>query len=123
MRHPWLFDILDDDRNRTNAGQPSQLEDELAYQIVMRKRQTISRLVAPSFKTMEPVYPVYVPLRLGGDSLPGITDEQIDRIAEVIADRVGRATERGSNDGTSRGLRDATREALRRERTTKRMAV
>ena len=123
MRHPWLFDILDDDRNRTNAGQPSQLEDELAYQIVMRRRQTISRLVLPTFKTMEPVYPVYVPPRLGGDSLPGITDEQIDRIAEVIADRVGRATERGSNDGTSRGLRDATREALRRERTTKRMAV
>ncbi len=123
MRHPWLFDILDDDRNRTNAGQPSQLEDELAYQIVMRRRQTISRLVPPTFKTMEPVYPVYVPPRLGGDSLPGITDEQIDRIAEVIADRVGRATERGSNDGTSRGLRDATREALRRERTTKRMAV
>lgn len=122
-RHPWVFDLLNDDRMRTNAGQPSQLEDELAHQIVMRRRQTIARMIVPTFRTIEPVYPVYVPLGGNRGTSVEITDEQIDRLAEVIAEKVGGATERGSNEGTSRGLRDATREALRKERTIKRMTV
>lgn len=117
-KHNWLAHLLDKDRLKTNAGGTSSLEMDLA-EAIQRRRQAIYNIPKPSEAKYTPIIPVIVPV--GGQSLNQevkFSDEQIDRMAEIMGEKIANKSGNAIYSGSKDGLVEATKETLRKERTT-----
>ena len=121
-RNSWLYDILEADRKRTNAGAASDLEGQIAEKLLMRRR-AIYNLSTPTRKRFEPVIPVIFPIGSSGKAELNISDDQIERMAEIMADKIANKSGTAILEGSSEGIKQATKEALRSERTILRKVI
>lgn len=121
-KNDWLFDLLDQDRKRTNAGAETNLEAQIA-QAIQNRRKVLFDIQGAGRKRFEPVIPVVIPFGGSGKTNIEFTDAQIERLADAISERVERGASRGTSAGTSEGIKQATKEALRSERTNLRKVI
>lgn len=121
-KNQWLYDILDADRKRTNAGASTDLEQQLADRILLRRR-AVYNLSTPTRRRFEPVIPVVIPMGSSVKSELEITDEQIERMAEIMAEKIATKSGLAIFEGSTEGIKHATKEALRSERTNLRKVI
>lgn len=120
-RNPWIFDLLDKDRLRTNAGQSSTIEDDLFKQFESRKRTALYNFKQATIRPKwEIIAPVIKQTQFNIESKINIPDAQIDKIADAISSKIEQATLKGTYSGTSTGIKESTKQALRQELTKKR---
>lgn len=119
-KNKWLYDILDADRNRVNAGASTDLEQSIADSLIKR-RQTIFNLEQSSKpKRITPIIPYIIPLGTNVKNSLELSDDQLDRMAEVLGARIAQKSGQAIYNGTTEGIKQATKQTLRFERTQKR---
>lgn len=124
-KHSGLFEILDKDRMRLNAGQASTLWADVE-QMVLSRRQAIYELSAKNKrKTFEEIVPIILPFGSyrNQKQVVEFTDKQIEALSNAIAEKVEAGAQRGTSTGSNIGIKEATKETLRLERTKQRSVV
>lgn len=122
-KNAWLYDILEADRNRTNAGAATDIEQRIAETIQARRRVVFNLQQGNKLKRFEPIIPVVIPLGGSGKQQAEFSDEQIDRLADVMAHKIAERSGEAIYSGTVEGSKNATKQALRFERTQQRKVV
>lgn len=122
-KNSWLYDILEADRTRVNAGASTDLEQRIAETIQARRRVVFNLQQDNKLKRFDPIIPVVIPLGGSGKQQAEFTDEQIERLADVMAHKIAQRSGEAIYSGTVEGSKNATKQALRFERTQQRKVV
>lgn len=122
-KNSWLYDILEADRTRVNAGASTDLEQRIAETIQARRRVVFNLQQDNKLKRFDPIIPVVIPLGGSGKQQAEFSDEQIDRLADVMAHKIAQRSGEAIYSGTVEGSKNATKQALRFERTQQRKVV
>jgi tape measure domain-containing protein len=107
-----LFEIIERDRIRTNNGQPSILNEEIIKLAEVKKQALYGNQPNPMPKYV-PVIPVIIPLNSNKPQKLEFTDEHLDKMADILAERIANKTGSAVFEGSSQGITQASKESLR----------
>lgn len=119
-KHPWLYELLEADRKRTNAGASTNLEQHIADKIQARRQVVFNLQKENQIKRFEPIIPVVIPFGTTGKQKIEFSEEHLEFMAEILSDRIAAKSGQAIYTGTTEGIKTASKETQRFERTQKR---
>lgn len=120
--NPDLYKIIEKDRVRTNSGQGSKLTEDIIRFAEIKKRALYGESINPKPK-YERVIPMIIPVASSRVQKIEFTDEQLDKMADILANRIADKTGSAVFQGSSQGITNASKEAIREERRLQKSQV
>ena len=120
-----MFRILDKDRLRTNAGQPSTLWEDIE-DYAAHRRSLIYAIPNPKPRNFySEIYPVILPFGSYKNQAQKVefSDDQLEKMAQIISKEIKQGTYEGTMEGTKQGSMLSAKQIQRIDNTLKRRSA